>query len=123
MTWAARTFDEFGRGIGLSGLQPGASGRLSLELGPQRQLDFQVLEDAVLLLLVHPLGRTDKSTAMRRALDACHLRHGWSLPVRAGLTRDGRIAFITQLPAREFQPHRLEQAFELLNRLHERVNA
>ncbi len=122
-SWIAQTFDEFGRGIGLPGLHPGAGGRLSLRLGARQHLDFQVLDEAVLLLLAGPPERSDKLTALQRALDACHVRHGWNLPVRAGLSRDGRIVFITRLAAREFRPHLVEQAFDLLNRLHERVNA
>ena len=119
MSWIAQTFEEFGRGIGLPGLEP-AAGRLSLSLGTQRRLDFHVLEDAVLMLLIRPLG-ADRLPAMCRALDACHLRHGWALPVRAGLSRAGELAFITRLPVTQFRPDTVEQALDLLSRLHERV--
>jgi type III secretion system chaperone SycN len=120
MNWIAQTFDEFGRSIGLSGLQP-SGGRLSLQLGAGRRLDFHVLEDIVLVLLVRPLEGVDRLPAMRRALDACHLRHGWALPVRAGLSRAGELALITRLSLPQFRPDVVEQALDLLTRLHERV--
>jgi len=120
VSWSAETFGEFGRTLGMPGLLPGADGRLSLQLGADRRLDFQVLEDAVLLILMRPLTGFDRLPAMRRALDACHLRHGWNLPVRAGLSREGQLLFITRLPARDFRPHTIEQAIDLLSRLHER---
>ncbi len=34
------------------------------------------------------------------------------------LARDGRLVFTTRLPAREFKPHRVEEALDLLTRLH-----
>jgi type III secretion system chaperone SycN len=120
MSWIAQTFDEFGRSIGLPGLQP-AGGRLSLELGTGRRLDFHVLEDAVAVLLVRPLEGADRLPTLRRALDACHLRHGWALPVRAGLSRAGDLVFITRLPLPQFRPDGVEQALDLLTRLHARV--
>jgi len=120
MSWIAQTFGEFGRGIGLPALQP-VGGRLSLSLGTGHRLDFHVLEDAVLVLLLRPLPGPGRLPALRRALDACHLRHGWALPVRAGLTRAGELVFVTRLPLPQFRPDALEQALDLLTRLHERV--
>ncbi len=122
MNWIAQTFSEFGRSIGLAELDPGPNGLVSLEIGLDRRLDFKVLEEAVLMFLGRPLG-ADKLLCLRRALDTCHQRHGWSLPVRAGLTRDGRLVFIVRLAAREFRPNTIEQAFDLLSRLHDRVSA
>lgn len=120
MSWIAQTFDEFGRNIGLPGLKP-SGGRLSLTLGTGRRLDFHVLEDAVAMLLVRPLEGTDRLPALRRALDACHLRHAWTLPVRAGLSRAGELVFITSLPLPQFRTDGVEQALDFLTRLHERV--
>jgi type III secretion system chaperone SycN len=121
MSWIAHTFEELGRSIGVSRLLPDANGRLSLQIGDDRRLDFHVLEDAVLLLLVRPIERNDRLLTLRRALDACHLRHGWSLPVRAGLSRDGQLVFIARMHASEFRTNTVEQAFDLLTRLHDRV--
>ena len=121
MSWIAQTLDEFGRSIGLAGLHPDAGGLVSLRIGSDRRLDLRVLEEEVLLLLARPVQVIDRLPILRRALDTCHVRHGWSLPVRAGLTRDGQLAFIARLPAREFSLPALEQAYDLLERLHERA--
>jgi type III secretion system chaperone SycN len=121
MSWIAQTFDELGRSIGVPRLLPDANGRLSIRIGDDRRLDFQVLDDTVLLMLVRPIEGNDRTLAMRRALDACHLRHGWTLPVRAGLSREGQLVFIARLPTAEFRPNTVEQAFDLLTRLHERA--
>jgi type III secretion system chaperone SycN len=121
MSGIPQTFEEFGRSIGLGGLLPGTGGRLSLRIGPDRRLDFHVLDSTVLLLLVRPFQGA-KLLVMRRALDACHRRHGWSLPVRAGLSREGHLVFITRVPAGQFRPHVVEQAIDLLNRLHDKAD-
>jgi type III secretion system chaperone SycN len=122
MKWIAQTFDEFGRSIGLPGLAPRDGGHISLRIGNDSRLDFRVLDDAVLLLLARPLAGSDRTLAMRRALDLCNLRHGWSLPVKAGLSRDSQLVFIVRVPVREFRPDVVEQAFDLLGRLHEKVS-
>jgi len=121
MSWIDQSFEEFGRTIGVAGLRPREDGRLSLRIGAEQRLDFVVLEDAVLMLLVRPFQGGERLLALRRAFDACHLRHGWSTNVRAGLTRGGDLIFLATLPAREFRPNTVEQAFNLLARLHERV--
>lgn len=122
MSWIDQTLDDFGRGIGLAPLRLDANGLVSLRIGTDHRLDLRVLEEEVLVLLARPLHTTDRPAVLRRALVACHLRHGWSLPVRAGLTRDRQLAYIIRLPAREFRLPALEQAYDLLNRLHEQAD-
>lgn len=122
MSLTSHTFEEFGRGIGLPGLRPSPGGRLSLRIGADRRLDFHVLDSCVLLLLVRQLHQSDRLKVMRRALEACHVRHGRSLPVQAGLSRQGQLLFITRLPVTDFRLNTLEQALDLLNRLHDDVN-
>jgi type III secretion system chaperone SycN len=122
MSWIAQTFEELGRSIGVSRLLPDANGRASLRIGDGRRLDFQVLDATVLMMLVNPITGNDRMLVLRRALDACHVRHGWSLPVRAGLSREGQLVLIALLNPSEFLPSTVEQAFDLLTRLHERVS-
>ena len=116
--WIAPTFDEFGRSMGIEGLAPDRDGGLSLLLDGERHLAFQVLDDAVLMLLAQPVGHGDSLGCKLRALALCHLRHGWNLPVRAGLSRDGRLVFMSHIPVRQFLLPVVEQAFDLLTRLH-----
>jgi type III secretion system chaperone SycN len=120
--WISSTFDEFGRILGIDGLAPGEGGGLVLAIG-ERQLSFQVLDDAVVVILASRLPPGDALVLKCRALGLCHRRHGWSLPVRAGLSRDGRLAFLVRVPTRQFQLPVLEQAWELMNRLHQQVAA
>ncbi|HEX3854075.1 MAG TPA: hypothetical protein VHW01_24095, partial [Polyangiaceae bacterium] len=74
------------------------------------------------LLLVRPIEGNDRTVRLRRALDLCHIRHGWNLPVRAGLARDGKLVLMTRVNTAEFRPDTVEQAFDLLTRLHDRVS-
>jgi type III secretion system chaperone SycN len=122
MSWITQTFEELGRSIGVPRLMPDANGRVSLRISGDHRLDFHVLEDAVLLLLVRPVEGNDRTVTLRRALDACHVRHGWNLPVRAGLSRDGKLVLMTRMGTSEFRPNTVEQAFDLLTRLHDRVS-
>ena len=118
--WISSTFNEFGRILGIDGLVPGRDGGLALTIG-QRQLAFQVLDDTVVVLLAARLPPGDALAVKCRALGLCHRRHGWSLPVRAGLARDGRLVFLVRVPGRQFQLPLLEQAYDLMNRLHQQA--
>jgi type III secretion system chaperone SycN len=122
MSWITHTFEELGRSIGVPRLLPDANGRVSLRIGGAHRLDFHVLEDAVLLLLVRPIEASNRMLTLRRALDACHVRHGWNLPVRAGLSRDGNLVLMTRVKSADFRPNTVEQAFDLLTRLHDRAS-
>lgn len=122
MSWVTHTFEELGRSIGVPRLLPDVNGRVSLRIAGDHRLDFHVLEDAVLLLLVRPIEGHDRTVTLRRALDTCHVRHGWALPVRAGLSRDGKLVFIARVNISDFRPNTVEQAFDLLTRLHDRVS-
>ncbi|WP_129781718.1 type III secretion system chaperone family protein [Peristeroidobacter soli] len=121
MSWIKHTFEELARSIGVPRLLPDANGLVSLRFSNDHRLDFRVLEDAVLLLMVRSIDSHDRLLALRRALDACHLRHGWNLPVQAGLSREGKLVFITRVRTADFRPNTVEQAFDLLTRLHDRV--
>jgi type III secretion system chaperone SycN len=118
--WISSTFDEFGRILGIDGLAPGRDGGLVLAVG-ERQLGFQVLDDAVVVMLAAGLPQGEAPAIKCRALGLCHRRHGWSLPVRAGLTRDGRLVFLVRVPTRQFQLPLLEQAYDLMGRLHQQA--
>ena len=73
--WIASTFDEFGRVLGIDGLAPGRGGGLVLDVG-LRQLAFQVLDDAVVVMLATRLPPGDALAVKCRALGLCHRRHG-----------------------------------------------
>jgi type III secretion system chaperone SycN len=119
MDWLNQAFEEFGRAIGTGPLRIGPNGGLSLRLGDEARLAFQTNDTIVLMLLAKPLPPGDSLAIKQRALDLCHARHGWALPARAGLTREKQLVFMLRLPAREFRLSLLEQAFDLLKRLHE----
>ena len=120
--WTAATFDEFGRTLGIEGLAPGETGGLSLRLGHERRLGFQVAGDgAVVVLMAVPAGPGDTLSLKLRALSLCHARHGWALPMAAGLAREGDLVFLTRIPARQFVVSTVEQALDLLIRLHDQV--
>ncbi len=121
MNWIAQTFSEFGRSIGLAELDPGPNG-----LCPgDRPRPAAGLQGA-------RRSGTDvpRTPARRRQTAVPAPRAGYMPPAprleppgAAGLTRDGRLVFIVRLAAREFRPNTIEQAFDLLSRLHDRVSA
>lgn len=117
------TLAEFGRSKGLGDLAMQEGGALSLRLGGQRRLDFHLCEDeqSVLVMLSAPLPAGDTLAIKARALSLCRLGHGHSMATAAGLTREGHLLLLTQLPAREFRLHALEQACDLLTHLHQQI--
>lgn len=120
MNWIDETLEEFGRSIGVGPLRAGPDGGVSLNMGEEGRLSFQIGADEVLVMFARSLAPGSQLTLKLRALELCHRKHGWALPVRAGLSRD-RLVFFCRLPAREFHLPMLEQALELLTRLHDQL--
>lgn len=122
MNWINDTLAEFGRRLGLASLGFGSHGVARLQLSSGGWLAVEPVQrggtDEVLVYLGHPLG-FDAPRRLRLALERAHFSQAGSFAVQlASRDQDGQAALVvlTRVPAREFTPQVLDQAFEALNR-------
>lgn len=122
MSWVNDTLAEFGRRLGIASLGFGAHGVAQLALPSGGWLAVEPVQrgdaDEVLVYLGHPLG-FDAPRRLRQALERAHFGHGGAFPVQLASRGQGAqtvLVALTRVPAREFTPQVLDQAFEALNR-------
>ena len=114
-----QTFAEFGHSLGIERMAPGPNGGITLQLGQDQLLAFQTVSGGVLMLLEAPLPPGDTLAVKLRALSLCHWRHAWPLAIQAGISRSGSLVIALRLPERDFRLPGVEQALDLLIRLHQ----
>lgn len=122
MTWAAGIIAEFGRSIGIEQLSPDPDigGAVQLTFGGDGILGLEPGEDELLIYLARAVPPHD-ADIKARALAAVGPEQGWTWPVHAGTRGADRLVFLVRLPQSEVTLATLEQALELLTRLHESV--
>jgi len=117
MSWIEQTIAEFGRGLGIDDLRLNERRHVQLALGSGGLLGIEVVEDTVLVFLSREVSPHDPELRMR-ALRLCHFKRQWPFPVQAGLRGNDRLILLARIPERQFSLSTLEQAMDLLVRLH-----
>jgi type III secretion system chaperone SycN len=122
MSWVDDAIAEFGRSLGLPGLQLGDQAVLNLVFEKSGTLFIERQEAELVLYVARQVAAHDDRRA-EAALALCHPRQRWPLPVRAGLRGDDTLVLITRIPEREVSVPALQSAVELLFRLHDKAAA
>lgn len=118
MSWVDGALGDFGRSLGVPDLRFPDSGAVTMQFERTGSLNFEKIDDAVLVYLVRSLDRPD-ADVFERALDACHWRHNHPYPVQAGLGGDTRLSFSVRIPDAEFQLPTIERIVDFLKQMHE----
>ncbi|MFC4160061.1 type III secretion chaperone SycN [Chitinimonas lacunae] len=122
MNWLDATLNDFGRQLGLADLRFDQQGVVQLGFSDQGSLGIERRDDEVLIYLVRPLDYHD-ATLAERALKLVERRQGWRFPVQTGSLPEQRLLFLTRLPHAAFTLPALEEALQLLDRLHRQLAA
>lgn len=122
MNWLDATLSDFGRQLGLADLRFDASGLVQLGFEQDGSLGIERRDEEVLIYLVRPLDYHDDTLA-ERALKLVERRQGWRFPLQAGSLPGQRLLLLTRLPHRAFTLPALEEALQLLDRLHKQLAA
>lgn len=117
MSWAAPIIADFGRSIGIQSLAFNDSGGVSLTFGDEGLLCLEPTDEELLVYLVREVLPHDVA-AKSRALALCRPDRHWPWPVHAGSRGPGRLLFLTRLPQHAASLATIEQAMDLLTRLH-----
>ena len=119
MSWIDETVADFGRrlGVGDLGFQRGF---VQLALSQGGMLGLAQGQSEVKIWLARPLEHNQRH-AFERALAECDFRKRSPFALQAGLRGDNELVVLARIPERGFTTPALEQALDILNRLHERV--
>jgi type III secretion system chaperone SycN len=109
---------EFGRSLGIPGLGFNQNGVVRLNFERTGSLSIEHDDKGTMLYLARPVDRF-KAGALERALGLCHFERIDRLRPGAGLTGDGALVFWVRLEAADLSV--LQEAFDLLRRLHDRA--
>lgn len=120
MSWIDDTVREFGERVGVPGLALGAGGFVQFALNQGGTLGIALAENEVKVWLSRPLAPHDRAAVYERALVQCDFRRHPPFPLQAGLRGGAELVFLARIPERAFTTPALEQALDVLERLHER---
>jgi type III secretion system chaperone SycN len=109
---------EFGQSLGIAGLDFNQNGVVRLDFERTGSLSIEHDDTATMLYLARPVDRF-KVGELERALGLCHFDRIDRLRPGAGLTRDGALVFWVRLESPDLSV--LQEAFDLLRRLHDRA--
>lgn len=124
MNWFESTLSEFAKNIGLNELVLDEEASVHLSIGNDARLIIQNLAHLpipeVLVARIEPI-RFSSSTIYRKLLQLPHYRYpkSWQLQTAAS-DRNVQIGF--RIPLRSFVLQVLEQSFDQLEELHQKIN-
>ena len=122
MSLFAATLAELAAGFQLPSLAFNPNGVAALHLGETDLLTIEQVEDGVLLSLARPLPPHSMGLA-EKALRVCGPEGGLPMPVRPGLTKDGRLVLTVRFSEREFTLQDTLRCLSLLRDAHTRIAA
>lgn len=117
MSWAAPIIVDFGRSIGIDALAVDDSGAVNLRLGDDGLLCLQPMEEEFLVYMAREIPAHEEVYKLR-ALALCGPERQWPWPVQAGTRGADRLLFLMRLPQHDVSLAAIEQAMDVLTRLH-----
>lgn len=119
----AAVIEDFAQGLGLADFRWAASNGLAVFAFERRgTLYLEQRTDELLVYLGRELDLREHGRArLTQALHLCHYRHQWPFVIQAGLRQESQLVFIARLARHEVSLPALEQALELLTRLHDQT--
>lgn len=121
MNWIDASVDDFFRGMGLDNIDFSLVGRAQLSFEESGTLHIERHDNRLYLMLSKPLPWDGFSRYAQAALTLCHADNGWPFVIKTGLLDEQNLVFTAEIEAQEVTLPTIEQAFALLNRLHEKV--
>ncbi|WP_339386875.1 type III secretion chaperone SycN [Vibrio caribbeanicus] len=121
MSWIDTSVDDFCRGMGLEAVDFSSAGRVQLGFEQSGTLHIEKYQDRLFLMLARPLDWRQSSEPLKRALSFCHAGQGWPFLIKAGLLDDQTLVLCAQIVGEDVTLPTIEQAFNLLVRLHDEV--
>ncbi|WP_295405688.1 CesT family type III secretion system chaperone [uncultured Thiocystis sp.] len=115
--------DAFAHGLGLSEFSWSVRQGVAVFAFDRRgTLYLEEHPEGLLMYLSRDLDLRERGRArLTQALRLCHHRHDWPFLIQVGLRDVSHLVFLARLPLSEVTLPALEQALELLTRLHDQT--
>jgi type III secretion system chaperone SycN len=115
----ARSLEEFGRSLGISGLALSPDRPVQLHIRGMGALFIEAAGDAgdALIYLAREFPRHARGETARRALLLCRPEADWPFTIRAGLSKENVLFFLAEIPRGEFDARTPETVIPLLSSL------
>lgn len=115
--------DAFAQAMGMHGFAwSRCQGRAVFAFERRGTLYLEEGADELLVYLSRELdSRGSVKARLSQALRLCHYRYQWPFVVQVGVRRRAQLVFLARLPLREVSLPAIEQALELLTRLHDQA--
>ena len=124
MNATADLLSAFGQALGLADFRWPADGLAAFAFDQRGLLSLEVIDQTLLVYLSRDCDlRSDARTPLAAALRLCHYRQRWPFTVQCALREESQLVFLIRLPLATVTLPELEQALDLLTRLHEQVAA
>ncbi len=114
------TVRDFGRSMGMQGLSFNDAGVLRLRFENAGVLSIERAKGRAVVHLARPVA-SHADDVLQRALELCHFDAVDRLRPDAGMARDGSLVFSLSIDEKDLDLATLEDAFDLLRRLHDRT--
>ncbi len=120
MNWIDQTLLEFGKTLGIDGLQFADGQLVRLDFERSGELSLEKGDSQVRVFLVRAT-RHLSGAQIGRALELCHWQNRNLFPIQSGLLGEQRIVFVATIRAENFVVPTLQKCFDYLCQLHETV--
>jgi len=122
MDWVNSAVDEFCQITGVvSDFSASAIVQLSFE--QRGLLNIEVVQEELVLFLTRDIEWHRRSESQIKALRLSHIGQGWPYLIRSGMLGQESLVLSASIPFKYVTLPMIEQAFSLLSRLHDEIEA
>ncbi|NRD71753.1 type III secretion chaperone SycN [Shewanella sp. VB17] len=122
MDWIKSAVDEF---CHIAGVESDFSATAIVQLSFEQRgvLNIEVVQDQLVLFLTRDVEWHRRSASYIKALRLSHIGQGWPFLIRSGLLGQESLVLSASIPFSDVTLPMIEQAFGLLSRLHDEIEA
>jgi len=122
MDWIKSAVDDFCHIVGVES-DFSASAIVQLSFEQRGLLNIEVVQEQLVLFLTREMEWHGRSETCIKALRLSHINQGWPFLIRSGLLGQESLVLSASIPFHDVTLPMIEQAFGLLSRLHDEIEA
>ena len=123
MEWRDQILAEFGKGMGIEGLDFSGTGVVSLEFEQRGTLFVELQEDGILMYLIREITQFEQLPVYMRALKQCHYTNNLNFLMQMGQQDENLLYLCLFLDNEEFNRPNIESAVQFLGEQFDQIGA